>query len=41
VQAGNGAAIGFYERVGFGKLGSREFDAGGPSDDGNIMGVLP
>jgi hypothetical protein len=29
VYAGNAAAIGFYERVGFGKLGSRQFDVGG------------
>lgn len=40
VYAGNAAAIGFYERVGFGKLGSRKFDVGGRSYDDNIMGML-
>ena len=39
VYAGNAAAIGFYERVGFGKLGSRQFDVGGQSYDDNIMGM--
>jgi ribosomal protein S18 acetylase RimI-like enzyme len=39
VYAGNAAAIGFYERVGFGKLGSRQFDVGGRSYDDNIMGM--
>jgi ribosomal protein S18 acetylase RimI-like enzyme len=39
VYAGNAAAIGFYERVGFGKLGSRKFDVGGQSYDDNIMGM--
>jgi ribosomal protein S18 acetylase RimI-like enzyme len=39
VHASHAAAIGFYEGAGFGKLDSREFDAGGPSDDDNIMGM--
>jgi ribosomal protein S18 acetylase RimI-like enzyme len=39
VYAGNAAAIGFYERMGFGKLGSRQFDVGGQSYDDNIMGM--
>ena len=39
VYAGNDDAIGFYERMGFGKLGSRQFDVGGQSYDDNIMGM--
>jgi ribosomal protein S18 acetylase RimI-like enzyme len=39
VYAGNAAAIGFYQRIGFGKLGSRQFDVGGQSYDDNIMGM--
>ena len=39
VYAHNHSAIAFYERAGFGKLGSRKFNVGGKDYDDNIMGM--
>lgn len=39
VYAHNRSAIGFYERLGFGKLGSRKFNVGGKDYDDDIMGM--
>lgn len=39
VYAHNEAAIGFYERLGFSKLGTRKFNVGGTDYDDNIMGI--
>lgn len=39
VYARNDAAIGFYERLGFRKLGTRKFIVGGKGYDDNIMGL--
>lgn len=39
VYARNDSAIGFYERVGFGKLGTRKFNVGGQTYDDHIMGM--
>ncbi len=39
VYAGNDSAIGFYEHVGFRKLGTRKFNIGGHNYDDNIMGM--
>lgn len=39
VHAGNVAAIGFYERMGFRRLGTRKFDVGGRHYDDDIMGL--
>jgi diamine N-acetyltransferase len=39
VYAHNRSAISFYERAGFGKLGSRKFNVGGKDYDDNIMGM--
>jgi ribosomal protein S18 acetylase RimI-like enzyme len=38
VYANNHAAIGFYERSGFAKVGTRQFDVGGTLYDDFIMG---
>lgn len=40
VYAHNTNAIAFYKRVGFEKLGSRQFNVGGKDYDDNIMGIL-
>lgn len=39
VYAQNEPAIGFYERLGFNKLGTRKFNVGGQDYDDNIMGL--
>lgn len=39
VYADNHSAIGFYERAGFRKLGSRRFNVGGKDYDDDIMGM--
>ena len=39
VYAKNATAIGFYERSGFGKLGTRKFNVGGHDYDDHIMGM--
>jgi ribosomal protein S18 acetylase RimI-like enzyme len=39
VYAHNTTAIGFYQRAGFGQLGSRKFNVGGKDYDDNIMGL--
>ncbi len=39
VYAHNHSAIGFYERAGFRKLGSRRFNVGGKDYDDDIMGM--
>lgn len=39
VYAHNHAAIGFYERVGFTKVGTRTFNVGGKDYDDNIMAL--
>ncbi|MGE8269789.1 MAG: N-acetyltransferase family protein [Stenotrophomonas geniculata] len=40
VYAHNTNAIAFYQRAGFEKLGSRQFNVGGKDYDDNIMGML-
>lgn len=39
VYAHNHPAIGFYEHLGFNKLGTRKFNVGGQGYDDNIMGM--
>jgi ribosomal protein S18 acetylase RimI-like enzyme len=39
VYAHNESAIGFYEHIGFRKLGARKFNVGGQDYDDNIMGL--
>lgn len=39
VYAHNATAIGFYERLGFNKVGVRKFNVGGQDYDDNIMGM--
>ena len=39
VYTKNTSAIGFYERAGFGKLGTRKFNVGGHAYDDHIMGM--
>lgn len=39
VYAHNAAAIGFYRRLGFNKLGTRKFNVGGKDYDDSIMGL--
>lgn len=39
VYAHNESAIGFYSRLGFGKLGERQFNVGGKDYDDNMMGL--
>lgn len=39
VYAHNDAAIGFYTRLGFCKLGDRQFNVGGKDYDDNMMGL--
>lgn len=40
VYARNDAAIGFYERMGFQKFGTRRFNVGGHDYDDHIMGMV-
>jgi ribosomal protein S18 acetylase RimI-like enzyme len=39
VYAGNATAIGFYQHLGFRKLGTRKFTVGGKNYDDDIMGM--
>lgn len=39
VYAHNKNAIGFYERIGFSKIGNRRFNVGGKDYDDHIMGL--
>lgn len=39
VYAHNKNAIGFYERIGFSKIGNRKFNVGGTDYDDHIMGL--